>query len=340
MADILSQLQRAYVQSEGTFGTVPNTTGTATLANSDAIRINSGYRISPVRQRLIRPDKFAGYAAPAPILGKRSSTWVLPTPICGGSAAGVAPDMGPLLTALFGATPTVVADTSVAYGLTFPTTIPSVTLWDFWQPSGAVHHVARGCIVQRAQFRLTQEFGSVEFSGQNIWSVSSNGFAGEETAAKGGLTAFPSEPGSPAVVGDFCLGFGSSCELDSVEYATSVLDVTIDLDRRREIYLDNWAYYGVQAADNPIGVAVTVRLYDSDSSDFKALKNKAITGTAIDAVIVFGSAAGGAFRFSLRDIVLTEAGFEEGGNRRVCTLSGTAHGTSPTYYDQLDLYIS
>ena len=130
-----TRIQRLYAQNETTWGTIPNTTGVATLAGSNCCRM-SALDIQLAQQEIVRSDKTGSLGITMGILGRRQVTFTTKMSLAPNGAAGTKPDMDPLLTALMGKAPTVVASTSVTYGLDDQS--PSVTPWDFNRRSAAL----------------------------------------------------------------------------------------------------------------------------------------------------------------------------------------------------------
>lgn len=131
MANILTRLERGFVQLETTFGSIPNTTGTATVAGGDAFRFtNIGMKneIPLIR----RGDKTGSLTAEQGDAGRIFATWSRSGDLVANGTPGTAPDDDVFFNALFGqaggaesgtgtvtaattATPIVITDT--AHGL-------------------------------------------------------------------------------------------------------------------------------------------------------------------------------------------------------------------------------
>ncbi len=97
----LSRLERLYLQVESTYGQVPNTTGTATLAGSNACRfVNAKFDNSVAL--IERPDKTGTRSMQIGVKGRSFSKWSSEMSIAPNGVAGTAPDMDPLLQMIFG----------------------------------------------------------------------------------------------------------------------------------------------------------------------------------------------------------------------------------------------
>jgi hypothetical protein len=72
--------------------------------------------------------------------------------------------------------------------------LPSVSLFDYWDPSSAVQRVLSGSAVDRMSVNLNGDFHEFEFKGNAQDIIDSVSFA----ASQGGATAFPAEPSAAA----------------------------------------------------------------------------------------------------------------------------------------------
>jgi len=101
MSYALSRLEHLYLQVETTYGQIPNTTGTATVANANACRFIKF--VGDTRAALIdRPDKTGTRSLMVGVLGRKQGAWSTDMSIAPNGVAGTAPDMDPLMQMLFG----------------------------------------------------------------------------------------------------------------------------------------------------------------------------------------------------------------------------------------------
>ena len=98
-----SRLERAYLQAQPVFGTIPNTTGTATVGNSNACRFIR-MELQNVVGQLERPDKTGTRSQEGFVLGRKSGRWSIEMSLAGNGTSGVVPDCDPILQAVFGNT--------------------------------------------------------------------------------------------------------------------------------------------------------------------------------------------------------------------------------------------
>lgn len=337
MASINSQNQACYVQKESSPAVIPNTTGTATVGNNNACRIINLQ--TDQQQALIdRPDKLPTLDFTIGIGGRKSASWNASMSLAG-NAAGTKPDMDPFLEALFGKAGVVVAATSVTYDS--DDVSPTLSIWNFRKPAGATQQCAFGSMVNQAIFRMGQDVAQVEFSGESYWVIDSNQFATAETAAKGGLTSFPAEPAAPVTNGGMVVGFTGQVTLDGNVYGT-LRTATVTFNAGRELQKDvfNNYYPDSSPAQDRRDIRVEFSIYDDDSANLGSLKNKAINNTGVTLVFQMGTVAGNRWTFTLRNVVLAAAKYDDSQRKYAVNFTGKAHASSATAKDAMTLVVS
>ena len=335
MATAQSASQIGFVQVESTYGTIPNSTGTATVANADAFRLIS-LETKAETGLIDRPSKTTVLGRTVGILGKKGGTWATTVELAGSGAAGTAPDIDPFLQAAFGKAGTVSAGVSVTYGIEDAS--PSLSIYNYRDPATMEHLVALGAVVASTRFNLSQEQTSVEFSGPCRYVSPSEGFASLDATAKGGLTAFPTRPASPTYAGTMALGLYGSATLDSNAY-TTIRSLSISCDWARSL-IDNTLFNGAYAGVPQQGIrSVTVEfeLTDEDTTAIESLKSKARAKTAMDLVFVIGSTAGNIWTVTLNDTQLSSPDYNDGQPSWGVRFTGTAHATSETAKDEITI---
>ena len=334
-----SSSQIGYVQLETpAYGTIPNSTGTATLANADAFRLIS-LETSAETGLLDRPSKTASLSRTVGILGKKGGTWRTTVELAGSGAAGTAPDIDPFLQAFFGAAPTISSGVSVSYALADAS--PSLAIWNFRDPSTMEQLVALGAIVSQASIDITQERSTMELSGPCRYVTPSEGFAGLDSTAKGGLTAFPARPSSPTYAGTMALGLYGSSTLDGSAY-TTLRSLRINIDTARSL-IDNVLFNGAYAGSPQQGirnVTVDFELTDEDTVANESLKAKARAKTSMDLVFVVGATAGNIWTITLNDVQLTSPGYDDSQPSWGARFTGVAHASSASATDELTLVLT
>lgn len=117
-----SRLERAYLQQQPTFGTIPNTSGTATVGNSNACRFIRMELQNEVAL-LERPDKTGTRSMEGMTGGRRMGRWSIEMSLVANGTSGVAPDADPIFYAIFGQTAAVGAGTTAITSSTDATPI-------------------------------------------------------------------------------------------------------------------------------------------------------------------------------------------------------------------------
>jgi hypothetical protein len=103
---------------------------------------------------------------------------------------GTPDSTGLLLNAPFTSTPVPGATFAPAATYTLSTALPSVTLYDYWDPSSAVQRLVAGAAVDSFEMSVNGDFHEFTFGGPAADIVDSSSFSGPSA----GLSAFPSEP--------------------------------------------------------------------------------------------------------------------------------------------------
>ena len=123
MANIgFSRNERAYVQLETTYGVIPNTSGTATLAGSNAFRFKK-LQLNPAVEPLTREDKTGSRTVDKAIPGRRQASWSMNQDLAANGVPGVVPDSDPFLVAAMGNPGVVKAGTATITAATAATPI-------------------------------------------------------------------------------------------------------------------------------------------------------------------------------------------------------------------------
>lgn len=337
MAFANSRNERLYLQLESAFGTINNSSGTATVANGDACRhISASFQFDP--QLLDRPDKTGSLGKTAGLAGRGIGQWSISQSVAGSGTAGTAPDCDPILQCAFGKAASVSAGTSVTYAL--DDNAYSFTGWSFRTSSNVAQRAAAGCVVQEMRFDLGQ--GIAQWTARGVFKglVDSIVFASLTTEEKCGLTAFPSEPGSPTTSGNAAKGYIGSFTADgnvlaTIQSASIVLRNDDDLVYSLGYELPTDIERGLRVA------AVEFELKEDDSSGIDNLITKSRTKAAMDMVMVIGATAGNIWTFTLNDVQLNGLTYNDSSRRWQMGFGGSsANASSITAKDELTLVIT
>jgi len=310
MGILNSRDEHVYIQVAHPYvGEVPNSTGTATLANTDIVQ--------HIRMQLNRQDnviRSAGKTGALGILpgikGRRGATWSAEFPFRLSGTAGTAPDLDPILEAIFGAAGTDTPATSVAYALT--DNISELTLWSFLTP--AATHTPQRCLWGGVldEFELSSGDGEpvLRCSGSGAYVIDKPNFSNFSTAEKGGLSAFPSEPASGAFTGQIVPAFTGSVTLNSV----GTFKVESWSIRGRFNRSARYAY-GSYLATVPIAgvreISMNVRLYLENIANVSTFRELAHSKSTFDGSLVMGDTAGYIATFALNNITLNSENFDD-----------------------------
>jgi len=111
MAISISRLERAYLQAQPVFGTIQNTSGTASVGNSNACSFMH-MELQNETALLVRGDKTGSRSMEGMTGGRRVGRWNISMDLAANGTPGTAPDCDPILTAIFGQTAAVGSGTA------------------------------------------------------------------------------------------------------------------------------------------------------------------------------------------------------------------------------------
>ena len=332
-----SRNERLYLQKESTFGTIPNTTGTATLAGSNACR-HVKAMLKPDVAILKRPDKTGTRSTSVGVPGRKTGTWSAEMSLVANGTAGVVPDCDPILYALFGQAASISSGVSCTYSLTDAVT--SFDMWLFRQPSTVMQRVGLGCVVTEATFQLGPDIATLSTSGDCQWVQDSTNFSSSDTIGKGGLTAFPSEPGSPVTNGNIIAGFTGQATFDGNVLANlknATLKISTGNDINRDVF---GSYYGDAQEGDERAVSISFDIWDTDGSDTQNLDAKALSKAGITIVLQIGTVTANKWTFTLSNVQLATPDRTDGQRRWVASFSDSmAHGAGSSL-SEVSLVIS
>ncbi len=94
------------------------------------------------------------------------------------------------INAPFTITPTAGAAIGATITYNLAEDLPSLSIFDYWDPSGAVDRILIGAAMDKPTIKVNADFQEFDFSGPSQDLLDSTSF----TSGQGGLTAFPAEP--------------------------------------------------------------------------------------------------------------------------------------------------
>ncbi|MCC7154345.1 MAG: hypothetical protein IT161_07205 [Bryobacterales bacterium] len=169
-------------------------------------------------------------------------------------------------------------------------TVPSVSIFDYWDPQSAVHRILRGAGVNELKVAINGDFHSMEFSGIAADLADSVSFESGE----GGLPQFPPEPeaGSlpydviPGHLGQIWIGAAPARFCTVTE---GVIRLNNSLDTRKDEFgcpIPKALVPGARIVD------VAFSLYEQDDAETAALYQAARQRSPITLTLQLGQSAG------------------------------------------------
>jgi hypothetical protein len=191
--------------------------------------------------------------------------------------------------------------------------LPSISLFDYWDPGTAVQRIVAGAACDRMEIRINGDYHELEFSGIAQDVIDSVSF----TSGQGGLGSFPAEPSIGASqpqpvagnLGQAWLGTAAS-RFETV--TSAVLEVANDLDARdRE--------FGTSLprciAGGTRRVLAGVELLEEDDAQTRELYDAARSETPIRVMFQLGQTAGQLMGVYLPNVLPDVPEFEDGAPR-------------------------
>lgn len=300
-----SRNEAFYVQKESAFGIIPNTSGAATLGNSNAFRAVKIAKDFDV-EKYTPASKTGSLSNFQFVAGRRSAPNIMPDlELIPSGAAGTAPDIDPFLQSLFGQTPTVVTSTSVTYTLADGTP-PTLSVWSFLRPTGFDDSVSIGVVITEGVFKLGENLATLSMKGQGVWTGTKNYFSSASTTEKGGLTAFPTEPSTPVYNGTVITGFVGSATMDG-NLIGDIQDATITFNSGSDLFKKTFGSFYPTAPERDVrkvSLSFSLRMSDTATASVN-LTTKSLSVSPIVVTLVLGNVAGSIMTITLPKVILT-----------------------------------
>jgi hypothetical protein len=326
-------LERVYAKVETTFGTA------VTLAGANFTR-HTRCSLKAEQSEIPSSDKTGSISQTVGSAGTRGGSFQLDFEARPNGAAGVVPDCDPYLVGFFGQAGTVSAGTSVTYSLANAT--KSLTIGRYRQPSGVMQQVSIGSVIQQLRFAFQQQANCmITASGSSLWVPDSITFSALDSIGKGGLGAFPAEPGSPVSNGAPINGLTGTATLDgntTVQIRAADLTLTSGIVVPRD-RLFNGAY-GSSPERDKLSVVLNLTIVDEDIAAVTNLYSKALSRTAVNLSLTAGSVAGAKFQFNLNNCILPMPALDDSARKWASNLSNiVAYPTTATSLDEVTLVV-
>ncbi|HYM09896.1 MAG TPA: hypothetical protein VEU62_04155 [Bryobacterales bacterium] len=201
----------------------------------------------------------------------------------------------------FSTAPGAGASLTGAVTYTPATNLPSVSVFDYWDPAGAVSRILTGAACGVFKVKINSDFHEFEFTGEAQEVLDSVSF----TVGQGGLSAFPAEPAVspfiampvPGNLGEAWLGATASQFL-TVTKAIISLDNGLDTRNR-----DFGSSVPLCIAPGVRRVLAEVHLFEAADAATQGLYQAARSQTPIGVMFQLGPSAGQLFGVYLKAVV-------------------------------------
>jgi len=205
--------------------------------------------------------------------------------------------------------------------------LPSISIFDYWDPTDAVQRILCGAAVNRMTIKINGDFHQFEFSGMAQDLIDSAAFA----TGMGQLASFPAEPplGAfdysivPGNMGEAWLG-STPGQFSTITGGTFQLDNGLDT-RAREF----GSNLPLAIAPGPRSVTASFNLYELNDGATQGLYRAARQQAPINIMFQLGQQTGQVMGVYLPDVVPVVPEYDDSDNRLQWTFQGSrAQGTA------------
>jgi hypothetical protein len=318
---------------------IQNSSGVWTTTGTQKVRFNT-FGLNPNNAINSPTYKTGNRSRLIGVRGRQSGAWTLQKPFFPSGTAGTRPDDDPLLTAIFGATGTVVASTSVTYNLTDALNYLLLPVYNKTPGlSSPTNAYVLGAVPQSLKITGGGNFLDIEISGSSVGvgdSVNFASYTGGDLPLAGTLTTYPAEP-TVATNGNVITGFGNGAGFSfggsTVQEVRGTCEIMLNLGVEAVADgLDDPYTLGFVGGERMVSIS-NITCIDSDSTVLNTLKAAAFSKTPSAAVFVFGSVAGSIVTITLPNVQLGGITWQEAGaalNIQFGSSAGAASSTSVT----------
>jgi hypothetical protein len=222
-----------------------------------------------------------------------------------------------------------VAGTEIAPTLSyFPgTVLPSVSIFDYWDPQTAVQRIMCGAAVNRMTVKVNGDFHEFEFEGMAQDLIDSSSFA----AGMGQLTGFPPEPALGAfdysiVPGNMGQAWLGSTPGKFYTITGGMFELDNGLDLRSKEFGSNLP---LAIAPGPRSVTAEFSLYELDDAATQGLYQAARQQSPVSVMFQLGQQTGQVMGVYMMSVVPVVPEFDDSDNRLQWKFKGSkAQGTA------------
>lgn len=232
-----------------------------------------------------------------------------------------------VLTAPFSAAPAQGAIIGQTATYSLATQLPSVSIFDYWDPSTAVQRVLAGAAVDQMTVKLNGDFHQFQFKGSAQDLIDSSSF----TIGQGGQQSYPAEPALdgftyspvPGNLGQVWMGVFPN-QFFTVSDAS--IQIQNDLDTRSKEFGTTLPLAVVPGTRT---VSVTLQLFAQDDQATTALYQAARQQSPVSMMFQMGQVAGQLVGVYLKSLVPTVPQFDDSDKRLQWKFTDTrAQGTA------------
>ena len=343
MSYIYTPDERVYVQVTHPWdGEIPNSSSpaAATVGDTDAVR-HVLCTLGTVNSLIQSRAKTGSRSQLAGVAGRRGASFSLEVPLIGSGTAGTAPDIDPILEAIFGAVGTDTPATSVAYA--FADAVPGLTIFSFRDPTAdnMWDRILAGGVVNQFSFSPNQDnTAALTVSGDGVYIVNKPNFSNLDTAGKCGLGVFPTEPSTPTYTGSEVPGFVGSATINNVgTFKLSSWGISGALNRAMRPSHGSW--YPDVTSQGVRQITVDLELFEENIAAMTTLRQFVYSKGTFDATIVVGEDTGNTWTFTCNNLQAPSEESDEGGNEYILRLAGCVMtATSAAAKDEFALTIT
>jgi len=194
------------------------------------------------------------------------------------------------------------------------TTLPSITLFDYWSPATAVQRVVAGAAVDKFTIKVNGDFHEFDFSGQASDLLDTSSFENGQC----GLVSFPPEPIIAAISYAIIPGHLGQVWLGSVpERFFTLTDAEVSFSNNLDLRAEEFgAVLPSAIVPGQRNVSFKFSIYQQDDSATAALYQAARQRSPISVMIQLGQQQGQLFGVYMTSVVAEVPGFDDSEKRQ------------------------